>query len=59
MCLLHTYYPMYGFASHKGYATPDHLRQIELHGLCAQHRRSWGAVARRGRRAEEAVDAPR
>jgi ribonuclease HII len=44
---LHSWYPEYGFASHKGYATSSHLRQIEAYGLCPQHRRSWGAVARR------------
>ena len=55
MAQLDSYYPMYGFGSHKGYSTPFHLKQIELHGLCAQHRRSWGAVARRGSRVEEAV----
>jgi len=47
MCAMDRWYPQYGFASHKGYATSSHLRQIELHGLCPQHRRSWAAVARR------------
>jgi ribonuclease HII len=47
MCALDRWYPQYGFASHKGYATSSHLRQIEIHGLCPQHRRSWAAVARR------------
>jgi ribonuclease HII len=47
MCTLDRWYPEYGFASHKGYATATHLRQIEAHGLCPQHRRSWNAVARR------------
>ena len=50
MCGLHRWYPEYGFASHKGYATSSHLRQIETHGLCPQHRRSWAAVARRSLR---------
>ena len=47
MCAWDRWYPQYGFASHKGYATSSHLRQIELHGLCPQHRRSWAAVAKR------------
>jgi ribonuclease HII len=47
MCAMDRWYPEYGFASHKGYATSSHLRKIESHGLCAQHRRSWPAVARR------------
>jgi len=50
MCGWHRWYPQYGFASHKGYATPEHLRQIEAHGLCPLHRSSWEAVARRGMR---------
>ena len=48
MCAWDRWYPQYGFASHKGYATSDHLRRIEVHGLCPQHRRSWLAVSRRG-----------
>ncbi len=57
MCGLDRWYPQYGFASHKGYATSSHLRQIEEHGLCPQHRRSWAAVARRSRNAVAAVGA--
>ena len=34
-------YPGYGFADHKGYATPQHLRAIQLQGACAIHRRSF------------------
>ena len=34
-------YPAYGFASHKGYATPVHLAAIRAHGACAIHRRSF------------------
>jgi hypothetical protein len=47
MCWLDRWHPEYGFASHKGYATPSHLRSIEIHGLSPHHRRSWAAVARR------------
>jgi ribonuclease HII len=34
-------YPGYGFAAHKGYATPQHLAAIEAHGPCPIHRRSF------------------
>ncbi|RMF67145.1 MAG: ribonuclease HII [Calditrichaeota bacterium] len=34
-------FPEYGFASHKGYATPQHLDAIEAFGFCAIHRRSF------------------
>jgi ribonuclease HII len=34
-------YPMYGFAKHKGYATPEHIAAIDRHGLCPLHRRSF------------------
>jgi ribonuclease HII len=38
--------PGYSFASHKGYGAPVHLRALELHGVSAAHRRSFGPVAR-------------
>lgn len=38
--------PEYGFASHKGYGAPVHLRALAQHGVSAQHRRSFGPVAR-------------
>ena len=34
-------YPEYGFAVHKGYATPHHLAAIAEHGPCPVHRRSF------------------
>lgn len=34
-------YPQYGFARHKGYATPQHLEAIALHGFCDIHRKSF------------------
>ena len=34
-------YPAYGFARHKGYATPDHQEAIRRHGPCVVHRRSY------------------
>jgi ribonuclease HII len=34
-------YPGYGFADHKGYATPQHYAAISQLGPCALHRRSF------------------
>ena len=34
-------FPGYGFAEHKGYATPQHYAAIERLGACAIHRRSF------------------
>lgn len=41
---LHELHPAYGFAQHKGYATPEHLAALRLHGACAVHRRSFAPV---------------
>jgi len=41
---LHEEFPAYGFASHKGYGTREHLEAIKTHGVCLQHRRSFGPV---------------
>lgn len=38
-------YPVYGFAGHKGYGSPDHLRALRKHGPCLIHRRSFAGVA--------------
>ncbi|MDR3589677.1 MAG: ribonuclease HII [Negativicutes bacterium] len=43
-------YPDYGFARHKGYATPEHLGALNQYGPCPIHRKSfapvktWGAL---------------
>ncbi|MDG2536088.1 ribonuclease HII [Dyella jiangningensis] len=37
-------YPGYGFAEHKGYATPFHLDALKRLGPCPQHRRSFAPV---------------
>lgn len=37
-------YPGYGFASHKGYATPEHQRAIRELGPCLIHRRSFDYI---------------
>jgi ribonuclease HII len=38
-------YPQYGFASHKGYGTAEHLAALRLHGACPEHRRTFSPVA--------------
>jgi ribonuclease HII len=37
-------HPQFGFASHKGYPTPEHLLAIERHGVLPFHRRSFAPV---------------
>ena len=37
-------YPEYGFASHKGYGTREHLEALRKHGPCPEHRRSFAPV---------------
>ncbi|MBI3921446.1 MAG: ribonuclease HII, partial [Armatimonadetes bacterium] len=37
-------FPLYGFASHKGYATRRHLERLREHGPCPAHRRSFAPV---------------
>ena len=37
-------YPGYGFASHKGYATPEHQQAIRQLGPCEIHRRSFDYI---------------
>jgi ribonuclease HII len=46
MCALHEQYPAWGFATHKGYSTPEHLAALAKHGPCPVHRRSFAPVAR-------------
>jgi ribonuclease HII len=38
-------HPVYGLASHKGYATPEHRRALKAHGPSPLHRRSFRPVA--------------
>ena len=45
---LHAQYPGYGFATHKGYPTPEHLAALHLHGPCAAHRCSFAPVRAAG-----------
>ena len=37
----HQQFPMYGFADHKGYGTPDHLSALKQHGPCPIHRMTF------------------
>ncbi len=47
LCLvLHEQHPAYGFATHKGYPTAEHLAALQVHGACAAHRRTFGPVRR-------------
>lgn len=34
-------HPAYGWELNKGYAAPEHMAALELHGPCEMHRRSW------------------
>jgi ribonuclease HII len=44
MTELDALYPGYGFASHKGYATPEHQNAIRELGPCPIHRRSFDYI---------------
>lgn len=46
MVTLHARFPAYGFATHKGYPTPEHQRVLESQGPCVAHRRSFAPVRR-------------
>ncbi|OGV59010.1 MAG: ribonuclease HII [Lentisphaerae bacterium GWF2_50_93] len=37
-------YPQYGFDSHKGYGTEDHLKALKKHGPCPIHRKTFAPV---------------
>ena len=42
---LHEAFPQYGFATHKGYGTPEHLEALRVHGPCIHHRKYFAPVA--------------
>ena len=44
LCELDARHPGYGFARHKGYATPEHLAALARLGPCPAHRRSFAPV---------------
>lgn len=47
-------YPEYGFASHKGYGTAQHLAALSRHGVCPLHRHSFAPVRSALARCKEA-----
>lgn len=53
MCELAIVYPEYGFERHKGYPTPEHLRNLAAFGPCALHRKTFRGVSQS---ADESVD---
>jgi ribonuclease HII len=46
MAAMDVEYPGYGFAKHKGYPTPEHLKALALLGVCPIHRKTFAPVAR-------------
>ena len=42
MAEIHEKFPEYGFEKHKGYGTKAHREAIIYHGLCPEHRRTFG-----------------
>jgi ribonuclease HII len=46
MCqIMHADAPHFGFAGHKGYATPEHLAALGVHGPCRHHRMEFAPCA--------------
>jgi ribonuclease HII len=41
---LHQKHPGYGFASHKGYPTPEHICAMKELGVIDAHRKTWAPV---------------
>jgi ribonuclease HII len=48
-------FPYYGFASHRGYATPEHLSALRRHGPSPEHRLTFDRVLVRRRGASRAA----
>jgi ribonuclease HII len=46
MMQLHERWPVYDFATHKGYITAEHSAALEEHGPCAEHRMRFVNVRR-------------
>lgn len=44
--ILDEQYPQYGFAKHKGYPTPLHMKMLALHGVLPIHRKTYAPVRR-------------
>jgi ribonuclease HII len=46
MCqIMHGEAPQFGFAGHKGYATPEHLAALDRYGPCRHHRMDFAPCA--------------
>jgi ribonuclease HII len=41
MVRLHEHWPVYDFATHKGYCTEAHQAALREHGACPEHRHSY------------------
>lgn len=41
---MHQKFPQYGFDKHKGYGTKFHLQQLQIHGPCKHHRKSYAPI---------------
>jgi ribonuclease HII len=41
MIELHEKYPLYDFASNKGYSSPGHIQALRTHGPSEIHRKTW------------------
>jgi ribonuclease HII len=50
MCRLDAALPGYGFAAHKGYATPEHRDALRRLGPSTAHRQTWAPVREAARR---------
>lgn len=56
MARLDKEYPGYGFADHKGYLAPQHLRSVKEKGPCRIHRFSFAPISEYGTRHEVCSD---
>lgn len=45
MAQLHTVFPQYGFASHKGYGSASHKEALAQYGPCPHHRPTYTPIA--------------
>ena len=44
MVALHELHPLYGWATNKGYGTPEHFLALKRHGSTPHHRRSFAPI---------------
>ena len=49
--------PHFGFAGHKGYSTPQHMRALTEHGPCRHHREEFAPVVEARLRVQVSVSA--